>query len=96
MNKYLSSKVMECNIAHALSNEERLTILQMLLNCKELSVSQIQAELYLEQSTVSHHLGFLKNTGLLTANRVGRIRNYRISDDYNEILSNIFHLLQEK
>jgi DNA-binding transcriptional ArsR family regulator len=89
------SKFVECNVAHALSNEDRLSIIQMLLN-EEMSVSDIQSRLYLEQSTVSHHLGILKNSGLLLAKQDGRKRKYRISEKYNDILDKIVHLIQEK
>jgi len=79
-------------IAQALSNEERLTIIKMLLQ-KEMSVSDIQKELFLEQSTTSHHLSKLRKTGLIDREQRGVFVYYRIASEYNDILNRIITLL---
>lgn len=57
----------------ALGNEFRLRILRLLLSAHPdgMVVGEIQAELGITPSTLSHHLDKLKHEGLLTVERQG-------------------------
>ncbi len=57
----------------AIGTEPRLRILRLLLSAHPagLVVSDIQAELGIPNSTLSHHLDKLKNEGLVTVRREG-------------------------
>ena len=55
-------------IAHPL----RLTIVGTLEDGKKLTVSEIHKKLGIEQSTASHHLGILKDRGVLASKREGK------------------------
>jgi len=79
-------------VAQALSNDDRLIIIKMLLQ-KDMCVSDIQKELFLEQSTTSHHLTKLRNTGLIDREQRGVFVYYRIANEYNDILNRIMTLL---
>ncbi len=50
----------------------RIAILKHLEDNKKLSVTQIHELLGIEQSTTSHHLGILKDKGVLCSKREGK------------------------
>jgi ArsR family transcriptional regulator len=62
----------------ALADETRLKILWLLLEEKELSVGDITGVLLIPQSTVSRHLRYLLNAGLVKDRREGQSVYYRI------------------
>lgn len=59
----------------------RISILGLLEDGDELTVSQIQEKLGLEQAPTSHHLGLLKTRGILLSKRVGRNTLYALDKD---------------
>lgn len=59
----------------------RISILGLLEDGAELTVSEIQAKLGLEQAPTSHHLGLLKTRGILLSKRVGRNTLYALDKD---------------
>ncbi len=62
----------------AMGAEPRLRIMQMLLSAhpEGLVVSDIQSELEIPNSTLSHHLDKLKNEGLVEVKREGTFLRY--------------------
>ena len=60
------------NMIKAISHPMRLAILGYLGEGKELSVTEIHKLLEIEQSTASHHLGILKDKGILASTRKGK------------------------
>ena len=86
----------------ALSDETRLRIMGLLIAGVELCVCDIIAALDLPQSTVSRHLAYLRNSGLLEDRRQGVWMYYRISQDnknfipyFLDILSVLFNDLDQ-
>ena len=86
----------------ALSDETRLRIMGLLIAGEELCVCDIIAALDLPQSTVSRHLAYLRNSGLLEDRRQGVWMYYRISQDnknfipyFLDILSVLFNDLDQ-
>jgi len=61
------------------SEETRHAILDELRK-GERTVGQLVEALKDEQSNVSHHLGTLREAGLVSARRSGRHQNYRLAD----------------
>ncbi len=61
-------------IAHPL----RISIVDILDNNTELTVTEIYEKLNIEQAVASHHLSILKNKNVLEANRVGKNCFYRL------------------
>ena len=59
----------------------RISILGLLEDGDELSVSEIQEKLGLEQAPTSHHLGLLKTRGILLSKRVGRNTLYALDKE---------------
>jgi len=62
----------------AMGNEARVRIMQLLLSAhpEGLVVSEIQEELEIPNSTLSHHLGKLRNEGLVEVRREGTFLRY--------------------
>lgn len=60
------------NMMKAISHPMRLAILGYLGEDKQMSVTEIHKLLNIEQSTASHHLGILKDKGILASIRKGK------------------------
>jgi ArsR family transcriptional regulator, arsenate/arsenite/antimonite-responsive transcriptional repressor len=65
----------------AIGTESRLRIMQLLLSAhpEGLVVGEIQSELEISASTLSHHLDKLKNEGLIEVSREGTFLRYTAS-----------------
>ena len=77
----------------ALSDETRLRIMGLLIAGEELCVCEIIAALDLPQSTVSRHLAYLRNSGLLEDRRQGVWMYYRLSQDSKKNINYLFDIL---
>ncbi len=64
----------------ALSDENRLLILRLLAG-KELCTAELLEKVHVVQSTMSHHMKVLCDSGLVTCRRDGRKSCYSISQD---------------
>ena len=82
-------------IFKALSEEPRVRILHLLMQTKELSISDLELILDFTQTKTSRHLIYLKNAGLLGSRRVDQWMFYYILEEYLEILQQIFKLIQK-
>jgi len=60
------------NMIKAISHPMRLAILGHLGDGKQMNVTEIHNLLGIEQSTASHHLGILKDKGILASTRNGK------------------------
>ena len=79
-------------IFKALSDPNRVRILQMLIN-KTLCVCEIQDVLDLSISTVSKHLSILKEAGFLLDEKSGKWVYYRLNTQSNDLAINQLMLL---
>ncbi|NOR75364.1 MAG: metalloregulator ArsR/SmtB family transcription factor [Draconibacterium sp.] len=75
----------------AMAHPMRIAILKHLEGNNRLTVTQIHMLLGIEQSTTSHHLGILKDKGILCSKREGKNTYYYLK---YEILSKIIDNLQ--
>lgn len=75
----------------AMAHPMRIAILKNLEGKKRLTVTEIHELLGIEQSTTSHHLGILKDKGVLCSKREGKNTFYYLKHD---ILSQIIDCLQ--
>lgn len=82
-------------IFKALSEEPRVRILHLLMQNKELSISDLELILDFTQTKTSRHLIYLKNAGLLGSRRTDQWIFYYILEEYLEILQQIFKLIQK-
>ena len=70
-----------------LAHPGRLAILRLLEKEGPLSVMEIYSRLGTEQAVTSHHLGKMKEAGILKVTRKGQFRIYSLSqDDYSRVL----------
>lgn len=70
----------------AMAHPLRIAIIELLMNNEKLSVTEIHERLHLEQAVTSHHLGILKDKGVLDSVRDGKNIYYKLK--HNQI-SNI-------
>jgi len=73
----------------ALGDPVRLRLFHLLSLKDELCVCHLTEALSLPQSTVSRHLGILRNAGLVETRRDGKWMHYRLSDGMANTLSTI-------
>ena len=79
------------NMLKAIAHPVRIAILNLLEDGQKLTVTEIHEKLDIEQSTTSHHLGILKDKGVLCSRREGKNTHYYLKHD---ILSQIVDCLQ--
>lgn len=79
----LSAEQLEkaANMLKAIAHPIRIAILEYLEDGRQLSVTEIHEYLQIEQSTTSHHLGILKDKGVLGSKRKGKNTYYFIRND---------------
>ena len=80
------------NMIKAISHPMRLAILGHLGKGKELNVTEIHQLLHIEQSTASHHLGIMKDKGILASKREGKSTYYSLK---NNNLSKLVRCISE-
>ena len=76
------------NMLKAIAHPMRIAIIDFLQSGEQLSVTQIHKKLGIEQSTTSHHLGILKDKGVLISRREGKNTYYSLK---HENLKNIIN-----
>lgn len=80
------------NMLKAIAHPKRIAILSFLEDGKMLTVTEIHKLLEIEQSTTSHHLGILKDKGILGSKRDGKNTYYFLK---HESLSTIISCVQQ-
>ncbi|ASB49071.1 MULTISPECIES: ArsR/SmtB family transcription factor [Marinilabiliaceae] len=86
--KDLDPQILEkaASMLKAIAHPMRIAILSHLEDGKRLTVTEIHQLLNIEQSTTSHHLGILKDKGVLASQRDGKNTFYFLK---HESLRNI-------
>lgn len=64
------------NMLKAMAHPVRMAIIDLLDKNKRLSVTEIYEALSLEQAVASHHLGILRDKGILQSSREGKNTYY--------------------
>ena len=80
------------NMLKAIAHPMRIAILNYLDDGKKMTVTEIHELLQIEQSTTSHHLGILKDKGVLSSKREGKNTFYFLKHDK---LSNIVDCISQ-
>jgi DNA-binding transcriptional ArsR family regulator len=84
MTSFLETDVFRIEIAanmlKAIAHPVRLSILGYLSDGEEFTVTEIHELVNIEQSTASHHLGILKDRGILISRRKGKNTIYSIKN----------------
>ena len=66
------------NMLKAIAHPMRIAIVDLLEKENSLSVSEIYNKLNIEQSIASHHLGILKDKGILVSKKKGKFAYYSL------------------
>ena len=77
----------------AFSDESRIRIMYLLLKNKQMCISDLELVLDFTQTKISRHLAYLKNAGLVTANRHDQWIFYAITEeliDFAELVLRYF------
>lgn len=71
----LDAKMLDnaASMLRAIAHPMRIAMINYLDEGKRMTVTEIHQALNIEQSTASHHLGILKDKGVLDCKRRGRI-----------------------
>ena len=80
------------NMLRAIAHPMRIAIIGLLEEGTVLTVTEIHEKLGLEQSTTSHHLGILKDKGVLVSRREGKNTYYSLK---HENLKNIIECVNK-
>jgi DNA-binding transcriptional ArsR family regulator len=77
----------------ALGHESRVRVLRLLLASHPhgLVVGELQDQLEIPASTLSHHLEALKHEGLVSSDREGRFLRYRAGTERLQVLLNFLY-----
>lgn len=79
----------------ALSEEPRVRILHLLIQNKELCISDLEHILDFTQTKTSRHLSYLKNSGLVGSKKIDQWTFYYLLEENSEIIQQIFKFIQK-
>jgi len=65
----------------AIAHPMRISIISLLEDGRRMTVTEIHEKLLIEQSTTSHHLGILKDKGVLSSKREGKNTLYFLRNE---------------
>jgi len=92
MNKISYETPRYKKIFDVLGNQNRLSIIELLKDKNKQTVQDMQIELCLNQSTISHSLKCLKNCHIVNSKIDGKYRMYSLNEKFTDKL---FKLLDE-
>lgn len=85
-------------VLKALADENRIKILYLLNEKKDLCVCEIREIIGLSQPTISSHLRLLENSGLVTYRKDGKWVNYSINPvldkRISQMINNVFSIIE--
>jgi DNA-binding transcriptional ArsR family regulator len=74
------------NMLKAIAHPMRISIIGCLEDGQKLTVTEIHKQLGIEQATASHHLGILKDKGVLSSKREGKNIYYFLKHETFKVL----------
>ena len=82
-------------IFKSFSEEARVRIIQLLLEAKDLTISDLVLILDFTQTKTSRHVAYLKNTGLVKSKKLDQCVFYSLKEEVIEIVSKRLIFLQK-
>lgn len=80
------------NMLKAIAHPMRISILGYLDEGKKLTVTEIHELLQIDQSSASHHLGILKDKGILVSKREGKNIYYSLkNNNFSKLIDCLSH-----
>lgn len=83
-----------CQIFKAFSDDNRVRILYLLNKTGEMCISDLEQVLDFTQTKTSRHLGYLKNSGLVSYRKVDQWVYYYIKEEVKGIVEQVFSFLE--
>lgn len=84
-------------IFEMLKDENRQTILMILFDHGEQTVSQLTEKMSLSRPTISYHLKLLLQAGLVSVTKIGKERYYRVTlEDTGQLLKELIISLENE
>ena len=77
----------------ALNHDLRKKIIDLLLEHKEMNVTDIYVKLRIEQSVASQHLAILRKSGIVETNRTGKFIKYTLNHERLATVSRLINKL---
>jgi DNA-binding transcriptional ArsR family regulator len=74
------------NMLKAIAHPTRISIIGCLEDGQKLTVTEIHKQLKIEQATASHHLGILRDKGVLSSKREGKNIYYYLKHETLKVL----------
>jgi DNA-binding transcriptional ArsR family regulator len=89
-NSQLNPETLEkaANMLKAIAHPTRILIIGCLEDGQKLTVTEIHKKLNIEQATASHHLGILRDKGVLSSKREGKNIYYFLRHEALKVLLN--------
>jgi len=82
-------------IFKAFSDESRVRILSLIFHNQKMCISDLELVLNFTQSKTSRHLIYLKNSKILTSEKIDNWVYYSIMEEVNDIVTRIFNFLHK-
>jgi len=82
-------------VFQALSEEERVRILHLLMQNQELCISDLEHILDFTQTKTSRHVTYLKHAGLIGSRKTDQWTFYYVLEEAQEILGQILKFIQK-
>ncbi len=84
-----------CQIFKAISEEPRVRILNLILENREMCISDLEIIFDFTQSKTSRHMTYLKNAGILATRKDEQFVFYYIKEEVKEIVKQVFSFLSK-
>ena len=89
------SLVIGTQVFKSFSEESRVRIIQLLLEAKNLTISDLVSILDFTQTKTSRHVAYLKNAGLVKSHKLDQWVVYSLKEEVIEIVSKMMVFLQK-
>lgn len=78
----------------ALSDQSRIRILHLILRNKEMCITDLEQVLGFTQTKTSRHLGYLRNTGLVTSRKLDQWVYYSLKEESADLMTQLFRYME--
>lgn len=79
----------------ALGDEARLRVLNLLINMGSMTISDLEHILDFTQTKTSRHITYLKNSGMLTSQKLDQWVVYSIKDEVYEVINQFIEFIEK-
>jgi len=81
-------------VFRALSDQSRIRILHLILRNKEMCITDLEQVLGFTQTKTSRHLGYLRNTGLVSSRKLDQWVYYSLKEESADLMTQLFKYME--